>query len=92
MKRKPEHIETSDWDAVDSPPLSDEFLSRMRPVRETHPHRPNRITSARVSRAPIYLDEPIQTYLSARAESKGMDLSELVNYLLSKDIEECRCD
>lgn len=36
---------------------------------------------------PLYLDQEIQTYLSARAESKGMDLSELVNNLLRKDIE-----
>ena len=37
MKPKPEHIKQADWDAVDSPPLSDKMLARMRPVRETHP-------------------------------------------------------
>lgn len=36
-KRKPEHIEQEDWDAVDSPPLTAEQLARMRPASETHP-------------------------------------------------------
>ncbi|WP_238858204.1 BrnA antitoxin family protein [Faunimonas pinastri] len=36
-KRKPEHISQEDWDAVDSPPLSDEMLARMKPVREVAP-------------------------------------------------------
>lgn len=86
MKLKPETIESADWDEVESPPLSAELLSRMRTVKETHPNRPSRITSVQ-SHKPIYLDQEIQTYLSAHAESKGMDLSELVNNLLRKDIE-----
>jgi hypothetical protein len=36
---------------------------------------------------PVYLDEKVQTYLAARADAKGIDLSELVNDLLKKDIE-----
>jgi hypothetical protein len=28
---------------------------------------------------PIYLDQKVQTYLAAKADSKGIDLSELVN-------------
>lgn len=38
-------------------------------------------------RLPVYLDEKVQAYLAARADAKGMDLSELVNDLLKKDIE-----
>ena len=38
-------------------------------------------------RLPVYLDEKVQTYLAARADAKGIDLSELVNDLLKKDIE-----
>jgi hypothetical protein len=33
------------------------------------------------------LDEEVQNYLSARADSKGIALSELINSLLRKDIE-----
>lgn len=40
-----------------------------------------------VFRLPVYLDEKVQTYLAARADAKGVDLSELVNDLLKKDIE-----
>ena len=40
-----------------------------------------------VFRLPVYLDEKVQTYLAARADAKGVDLSELVNELLKKDIE-----
>jgi hypothetical protein len=36
---------------------------------------------------PVYLDEAVQSYLAARADSKGVDLSALVNDLLKKDIE-----
>ena len=43
MKRKPEQIESADWDAVESPPLSDDFLKRMRPVREIHSGRPRHV-------------------------------------------------
>ena len=38
-------------------------------------------------RFPIYLDEAVQSYLVAKAESKGVDLSTLVNELLRKEID-----
>lgn len=40
-----------------------------------------------VFRLPVYLDEQVQTYLTAKADAKGVDLAELVNDLLKKDIE-----
>ena len=43
MKRKPKHMTKEDWDAVESPPLSDEMLSRMKPVKESHPNIPSRV-------------------------------------------------
>ena len=36
---------------------------------------------------PIYLDERVQAYLVRRAGSKGIELSDLVNDLLKKEIE-----
>jgi uncharacterized protein (DUF4415 family) len=36
-KRKPDHISQEAWDAVDSPPLTDEMLRSMRPMSETNP-------------------------------------------------------
>ncbi len=35
---------------------------------------------------PVYLDSAIRTYLAARAKSKHIELDQLVNELLSKDI------
>jgi len=43
MKHKPNNINKKDWDSVDSPPLSDDLLNKMRPVREVHPDRPSRV-------------------------------------------------
>ncbi len=40
-----------------------------------------------VFRIPVYLDEAVQSYLTERATSKGVELSDLVNDLLKKDIE-----
>ena len=40
-----------------------------------------------IFKEPVYLDEEIQNYLTACANSKGIELSELVNRLLRKDIE-----
>ncbi len=37
MKKRPKHISKEAWDAVDSPPLTDEQLARMRPMREVPP-------------------------------------------------------
>lgn len=36
-KVKPDHISQEDWDAVDSPPLTDRMRRNLRPVREIHP-------------------------------------------------------
>jgi len=38
-------------------------------------------------RLPVYLSEELQSYLAAAAERKGISLTDLVNNLLSKDIE-----
>jgi hypothetical protein len=36
---------------------------------------------------PVYLDAEVQAYLSERAKSRGVEVGELVNELLRKDIE-----
>ncbi len=36
---------------------------------------------------PVYLDEKVESYLAAHAADKGIDLSDLINDLLQKDIE-----
>lgn len=36
---------------------------------------------------PVYLDSEVQKYLTERARSKGIELNQLVNELLRKDID-----
>ncbi len=36
---------------------------------------------------PVYLDAEVQAYLSARAKARGVEVGQLVNELLKKDIE-----
>ena len=38
-------------------------------------------------RLPVYLDERVQDYLAAKAEARGMELADLVNDMLRKDID-----
>ncbi len=40
-----------------------------------------------VFKLPVYLDEKVQSYLTAKAEAKGIDLSDLVNDLLKREID-----
>ncbi len=40
-----------------------------------------------VIQLPVYLEAEVQAYLAARAAAKGVDMTELVNELLKKDIE-----
>jgi uncharacterized protein (DUF4415 family) len=43
MISKSHKISKADWDAVDSQPLSDKMLAKMRPVSEKHPDVPKRV-------------------------------------------------
>jgi hypothetical protein len=36
---------------------------------------------------PVYLDADVQDYLTARAKARGIEVAQLVNELLKKDIE-----
>ena len=45
-------------------------------------YRPNATLST-----PVYLDKKVQSYLSERAKSKGVEIGELVNQMLKHDID-----
>ncbi|HLH91594.1 MAG TPA: hypothetical protein VKX28_24355 [Xanthobacteraceae bacterium] len=45
-------------------------------------HRPDAVLVP-----PVHLDPEVLAFLTARAEARGISLSELVNALLKKDIE-----
>lgn len=39
-----------------------------------------------VFRLPVYLDEKVEKYLTSKADAKGMELSDLVNDMLKREI------
>jgi uncharacterized protein (DUF4415 family) len=43
MKAKDKQITKEDWDSVESPTLSEDILSRMKPVKKAHPNIPKRV-------------------------------------------------
>jgi hypothetical protein len=45
-------------------------------------HRPDAVMAE-----PVHLDAEVLAFLTARAQARGVSLSELVNALLKKDIE-----
>ena len=65
MKRDSLKINKKDWDAVDSPPLSDEMLSKMRPVEEKHSDIPKRVRGPQ--------KEPLKIPVSIRLNSDVVD-------------------
>jgi hypothetical protein len=38
-------------------------------------------------RLPVYLDKNVEQYLASRADAKGIELSDLVNDLLKREID-----
>ncbi len=72
-KIKPKHISQANWEAVESPDLSESLLTAMRPVREAHPEIPARVRGPQKTpiKIPISLrlDESIVQAL--RATGRG---------------------
>lgn len=65
MKTKPKNITQTDWDEMDSPPLSDDMLAKMRPVKETHPEIPRRVRGVQ--------KQPTKVPISIRLSSEVVD-------------------
>jgi len=62
-KFRPKHAEAhgytkEDWDAVDSPPLTDEELSSMKPFKEVFPEMAEKMEKAIAARGRPRLDTP----------------------------------
>ncbi len=87
MKRKPDHISKKDWNSVDSPPLTDELLTRMKPVRDTKPGIPPRVRGPQKSpqKTPvsIRLNQEVVEYF--KAQGKGWQTK--VNDILRKYVK-----
>jgi uncharacterized protein (DUF4415 family) len=70
--KKPRHISQKNWDAVDSPPLSDDILAAMKPARETFPDLAEESARRkRGQRGPQ--KKPRKVMISLRLESSTVD-------------------
>ena len=83
MKRKPEHIKKEDWDSVDSPPLSDELLSKMSSVSKHHSDIPRRVRGRQ--KLPIKipvsirLNQEILKYFKAQGSGWQTDINSILS-------------
>ena len=66
-------IPKEDWDGVESPPLSDEILARMRPVQESHPDIPSRVRGPQKApvKVPVSIRLNPEVVAYFRAQGKG---------------------
>jgi uncharacterized protein (DUF4415 family) len=70
--KKPRHISRQDWDAVDSPPLSDAILASLKPARETFPMlAADSASRKRGQRGPQ--KKPRKVLISLRVESSTVE-------------------
>lgn len=61
MKNNNKNISDEIWHDIESPPLSDDMLARMKPVKEQHPHIPKRVRGPQ--------KEPVKIPVSLRLSS-----------------------
>jgi uncharacterized protein (DUF4415 family) len=82
-RRKPENISQQDWDAVESPPLTEAFLTGMKPVHKAHPDMPPRVRGSQKAprKAPvsIRLDETIIAAFRATGRGWQSRVNEALN-------------
>jgi uncharacterized protein (DUF4415 family) len=70
--KRPRHVSAKDWDAVDSPALSDDILAAMRPARETFPELAEAsATRKRGERGPQ--KKPRKVLISLRVEANTVE-------------------
>ena len=87
MKRKPNHISKKDWDSVNSPPLIDELLSRMKPARETKPNIPPRVRGPQKSPPKIPVSIRLNQEVVEYFKSQGKGWQTKVNDILRKYVK-----
>ena len=85
-------ISQTDWDAVDSPPLSDDLLARMHPVKQAHPDLPPRVrgpqkTPVKIPTS-IRLNPEVVSYFQAQGKGWQTRINEvLVDYVVNQSDE-----
>ena len=90
MKKDPKHISKKYWDSVESPALSDELLSRMKPVKEIHPSIPKRVRGPQKNplKVPvsIRLSSDVVEYFKSQGKGWQTKINDILNdYVTSQD-------
>ncbi len=82
MKNNPKHITKEDLDSVESPPLSDEMLSRMRPVKESHPNIPQRVRGPQKEPLKVPVSIRLSPDIAEYFKSQGKGWQTKINNIL----------
>ena len=88
MKKKPDHIKQEDWEAVDSPALSKKILSKMQPVKKTHPSIPPKVRGPQKiptkKQLTLRLNQEVVEYLKLQGEGWQTKINDvLLDYVNS---------
>jgi len=87
MKHNSNNIKQKNWDAVDSPPLSDDLLKKMRPVRELHPDRPSRLHGHQKSPVKIPVSIRLSPEVIEHFKSEGKGWQTRINTILREYVK-----
>lgn len=95
MKKKSRNINKKDLNDVESPPLSEEMLSRMKPIKESHPDIPKRIRGPQKeplkSPVSIRLNRDVVEYFKSQGRGWQTRINDaLADYVKSKREEKER--
>jgi len=92
MKAKDKNISKEDWDEVESPPLSEEILSRMKSVRESHPDIPKRVRGPQKEPLKIPVSIRLSPDVLEYFKSKGQGWQTQINDILHDYVKTHRVD
>jgi len=87
MQNKPDQISQEDWDSVDSPPLPDQILAQMRPVRELHPNIPPRVRGPQTKPRKVPISIRLSHEVVEYFKSQGKGWQTEINNVLTDYIE-----
>ncbi len=88
MKKNTKNISNKNWKDVESAPLSDEILSRMKPVKKTHPNIPKHVPGPQKEPLKIPVSIRLSPDVVRHFKSQGKGWQTKINDILHKHIKE----
>jgi uncharacterized protein (DUF4415 family) len=87
MKKNTKNISNKIWKEVESPPLSNEILSRMKPVKEKHPNIPKRVRGPQRDPLKIPVSIRLSPIVVAHFKSQGKGWQTKIDEILHNYIK-----